>query len=276
MSMWKLKISSLVLGVVIILSMSSSSKTYIFIENERRYEDLIERILALSNSYVKFDVRAASDIKNCRTICDSGIPVLVYNPVFLSEYEEDGFGFTESRIINWVGLGILAHEAGHIALSHCTKHRAGSKQAEIEADMFMGKALHMLGASLKQAQSCLYIDDVSVEGNYIYPSQKERLENVKRGWESIVVTSNKGEDELVLARRYYLVGGKRNYKKSFELFSKNSKQDFFTDTDMYMLGVMHLKGRGTKKNFKKAVFFLEKSYLRGNQKAYHLYRLLYY
>lgn len=248
----------------------------------KKYKEFVKRVLSMSDTYVEFDMVESYDISNCRVVCPKNGVTLKYNPKFLSEAEK-GFGFSENKIIDWVTQGILAHEAGHIALNHCKKHKSGSKQAEIEADLFMGKTLRMLGANLTQAQSCLYIPEVEMikEGNYNYPSQAQRLANVKKGWKSVIKVKTDdydytGEKELTLARRYYLAGGKRNFKKSFELFYKNKDKKYFTHNDMYVLGVMYLKGRGTRKNFNKSLGQLKKSYILGNQRAYHLYRLMYY
>ncbi len=274
--------------LVINLGLTSNNKKHTA-RDIKQYKAFVNRILSFADVNVQFEMVPDYRVSTCYTHCGKQGMVLLYAPSFLYNAERNfgGYGFSESKInnqkiqstnesIDWEKQGVLAHEAGHIALNHCKKYSSGSKQAEVEADIFMGKMLHMLGATLSQAQSCLYLPDVGEEESYQYPSRKQRLENVKIGWKSAGITTDKGEQELSLARRYYLAGGRKNFKKSFNLFYKNKDKEFFTHNDMYILGVMYLKGKGTKKDFQQSLIYLEKSYLHGNQKAYHLYRLFFY
>ena len=149
-----------------------------------KVNDLIDKVLAVTNLKNRFIVLPCSNISNCQAIYYEGKPYILYNASFLDELKR--MSFSEKDIVvsnkNWEALTVLTHEIGHHFNNHLNNPPPGvsSWQLELEADEFAGSVISRLGGSLKDAQTA-YMNEPNT-GSYTHPSRSDRLASIAKGW----------------------------------------------------------------------------------------------
>jgi hypothetical protein len=149
-----------------------------------KVNELIDKVLAVSNLKNRFIVLPCSNISNCQAIYYEGKPYILYNASFLDELKR--MSFSEKEIVvsdkNWEALTVLTHEIGHHFNNHLNNPPPGVSfwQLELEADEFAGSVISRLGGSLKDAQTA-YMNEPST-GSYTHPSRSDRLAAIAKGW----------------------------------------------------------------------------------------------
>jgi hypothetical protein len=91
----------------------------------------------------------------------------------------------ESSGTEWSRTALLAHEYGHVYLGHVVGWGAPNTwDREYEADVFVGRTLARLGASLDEAQSMYYMvaEETRAEDYSSHPSLSYRLAAVEHGY----------------------------------------------------------------------------------------------
>lgn len=252
----------------------TEEKNILTVKSIEEHTEFIERIAKVAGYDIKisliedFQVKTGAEVR-----CDGGNHIYI-SPTTINKFVFDGFGFGEASIkkdsnidvqssnTNWALNGLLLHELGHIVLKkHCNEYaKNGNRlQAEIEADIFMGELMHKLDATLEEAQSCLfyYSDLVPINGiPYKYPPRKERLLNIKKGWEKYKPNENiEVEKDLVKARKLFI---NHNFKQARKLFFKH--QEKLSSNDLQILGNIYL----ISLNFNEAFYWYRKSALKNN------------
>ncbi|MEM1282268.1 MAG: SH3 domain-containing protein [Bacteroidota bacterium] len=91
-----------------------------------------------------------------------------------------------SKVLDSYSAIILSHEIGHFELDHSFGFLAPRRQQELEADEFSGRSMYLLGYSLPET---LEILSNELEGTDNYPSNSERREAVRRGWQAAQTNS---------------------------------------------------------------------------------------
>lgn len=149
-----------------------------------KVNELIDKILAVTNLKNRFIILPCSNISNCQAIYYEGKPYILYNASFLEELKR--MSFSEKEIVvsnkNWEALTILTHEIGHHFNNHLNNPPPGVSfwQLELEADEFAGSVISRLGGSLKDAQTA-YMNEPNT-GSYTHPSRSDRLAAIAKGW----------------------------------------------------------------------------------------------
>lgn len=96
---------------------------------------------------------------------------------------------------DWAAMSILAHEIGHHLNGHSLNNKGSNYKFELEADYFSGYAMAKLGASLSESQSA--INSLRYEkATRTHPAKKDRLTEIKKGWQSADNTSDRKEEIL--------------------------------------------------------------------------------
>jgi hypothetical protein len=102
-------------------------------------------------------------------VCDSssGAPVIKIDPIRFSKYPDV------------VLIASLCHELGHYRLHHLLSKP--SMEQEEQADQFCGEMMHTLGFQrVDEICECLFF--TPEDGNFLYPSKKERELQIEMGW----------------------------------------------------------------------------------------------
>jgi hypothetical protein len=152
--------------------------------SDGKVNELIDKVLAVSNLKNRFIVLPCSNISNCQAIYYEGKPYILYNASFLEELKR--MSFSEKDIVvsnkNWEALTVLTHEIGHHFNNHLNNPPPGVSfwQLELEADEFAGSVISRLGGSLKDAQAA-YMNEPNT-GSYTHPSRSDRLASIAKGW----------------------------------------------------------------------------------------------
>jgi len=135
---------------------------------------LTEAIMEIAGAPANFELRFAA-INGIEATSDQGKRYLLYSTRFLKKFDQES--------TYWGAYFMLAHEIGH----HLKKHDfewvdpQRIKYTELEADVFAGAALCMLGASLQEALEGLAF--LSLPGKTASrPAKSSRLEAVALGW----------------------------------------------------------------------------------------------
>ncbi|WP_193169970.1 M48 family metalloprotease [Nisaea nitritireducens] len=92
-------------------------------------------------------------------------------------YDREHFHWDNGRVI-WSEAGIMAHEIGHLLMSH----PRSLPYRELEADYFAGFALAKLQGTL--AQALAWTPLVGEQGSKSYPPRVQRIEAAALGWAS--------------------------------------------------------------------------------------------
>jgi hypothetical protein len=152
--------------------------------SDGKVNELIDKVLAVSNLKNRFIVLPCSNISNCQAIYYEGKPYILYNASFLEDLKR--MSFSEKDIVvsnkNWEALTVLTHEIGHHFNNHLNNPPPGVSfwQLELEADEFAGSIISRLGGSLKDAQTA-YMNEPNT-GSYTHPSRSARLDAIAKGW----------------------------------------------------------------------------------------------
>lgn len=143
-------------------------------ELEAAFRQIGERIGLPS----KFRLEVCRDIPYCRAFDVDGVKVFRYNPYFVKALE------IKTGSV-WPSVFILAHEAGHIFLTHpFFGHDSieNHKRHELEANEFAGFTLARLGATREEAG--YIIKAISYRnGASVNPSKELFLASINTGWE---------------------------------------------------------------------------------------------
>jgi hypothetical protein len=124
-------------------------------------------------------------VKNARVnveICpsDGGRNYIAYSPAWLQRIYDE----TQNA---WVLYAIVAHEVGHLVLSHDRTALGSNPKVELEADEYAGGILALMGAPLADAQAAFR----SMPPSTTHPPAAERTAAVQRGWEKTQATNPK-------------------------------------------------------------------------------------
>ncbi len=159
--------------------------------NDQDVENMITQILGKLGTKNRYIVMACSQVENCQATLHDNKPYILYNPEFLNKVKR--LNFSENSLPGaddkeWETLTIIAHELGHHINHHLDNPLPNAKSGdmELEADETAGFIIYLMGGSLSQAQSVYYNSNVSIEGNYLYPPRKQRLEAIAKGWNDAV------------------------------------------------------------------------------------------
>lgn len=197
----------------------------------------ITDVLSLQNNFIT----KATDCKTALASIENKKRIILYNQDFIEKVHLD---------INykWAIYGVIAHEIGHHLNNDDfeTIDYKQRKQRELDADLFSGKILNLLGATLEESK--LSIAYFSLEGSSkTHPPPSARLEAVTNGWmnqkdkndkqESIEIDLTRFKDSLTERR---LVGTwleiKESYINQTDPFPKlkllNIEEKWFFDSTM--------------------------------------------
>ena len=94
----------------------------------------------------------------------------------------------------WGSKWVLAHELGHHLHGHLSADRFTTRAEELQCDRFSGYILGMLGATLEDASFVLEKYTKPVSDDSDYPSKKERLASLAKGWEDAQLIIRKALD----------------------------------------------------------------------------------
>lgn len=98
--------------------------------------------------------------------------VVYYDPDWLKSYTEGN---------EWVLVGVLAHEVGHLLYEHRPDDGMPSLRREYEADFFVGQAVASLGGSRQDA--ALAVSKQPLDATNEYPSRAVRVATVVEGFD---------------------------------------------------------------------------------------------
>jgi hypothetical protein len=211
--------------------------------SDGKVNELIDKVLAVSNLKNRFIVLPCSNISNCQAIYYEGKPYILYNASFLEELKR--MSFSEKDIVvsnkNWEALTVLTHEIGHHFNNHLNNPPPGVSfwQLELEADEFAGSVISRLGGSLKDAQT-VYMNEPNT-GSYTHPSRSARLDAIAKGWYN--EQSRKGNSDPKKGG-----GNELSYGKYSDDFNVDRSSNWFkaivpTDSSLFVIdgGKMHLQ-----------------------------------
>lgn len=160
---------------------------------------------------------------------------------------------------SWAATSILAHEVGHHINGHSLNNIGSTYKFELEADKFSGRILGFMGATLEEAQAAMNTKK-SEEASSTHPAKRDRLAQIKLGWENAKGMSTVVDEEEV----------KRKLAQSF--FDKALKA---IDSAEYEVALSYLNTL-TYEGLSEAYYFLSKLYHEGlgvsidQKKAYDL------
>lgn len=235
-------------------------------EPDAQIVQLVEAILKkVSIRERNFEIFHCKNMRNCMvTRNEQHAPILLYNDVFLGRVKSS-LGFSEGDLIPlsednedyWTILSVMAHEVGHIVQNHFILTDESRPDYEAQADYFMGSVMAKMGASLTQAQSGLkkYVHESKKGGTH--PPKEQRLVECQKGWESVQL-EHSGKTETSVQKGLEAYSAK-DWTNAFQQLSKNTKSANFDGRAAYCLAKLHEEGRGTVKNWDKAVQFYEEA-----------------
>lgn len=136
----------------------------------------IVRIIMEANSLKpNFTIRSG-DVDNALAFEDQGKRYIVYNTVFIERIKN-------SAGADWAAFFVFAHEIGHHLNFHSFTGGDPERQIEqeLEADVFAGGIMYMLGAGLNEVRAG--VENVCKErGSLTHPPRRARVEAVANGW----------------------------------------------------------------------------------------------
>ena len=130
---------------------------------------IVEAILATVGVTRNFQVLESDFERDCIAVAGEvrGVRAIVY--------DSKRFRWSGGRVV-WSEAGIMAHEIGHLLMSH----PSSTPSRELEADFFAGHALARLGSSLSQALSWTPL--VGEKGGDTHPPRVARIRAAALGW----------------------------------------------------------------------------------------------
>ena len=156
----------------------SMAQITLYGEVEAQINTMVKDILRPQGILPNFTVKADL-ILNAMAWEDSNRNRFIsYHPHFIKDALKGKHG-------KWAVYGVLAHEIGHHLNNNPQEGKTSRPDIELQADYYSGVQLGRMGATLEQAQACLYTvpDHPQAFGKVItHPPLKERLAAVKRGW----------------------------------------------------------------------------------------------
>jgi tetratricopeptide (TPR) repeat protein len=162
--------------------------------NDKANHAIIAQILQNSQSTVLINhirVRECQGLNNCVTkkvANNSNLVFILYDNAFINDRKKSVPKSDDNRLSikgdetkDWVTIGILAHELGHLLCKHIDDSLQNNPhQRELEADEWIGIALRKMGASLQEAQQCMQGSSVNSKGSH--PGRAPRLAAIERGY----------------------------------------------------------------------------------------------
>lgn len=139
-------------------------------EAQRAVEDIVKRSGLRQNFYVM----ECPNIDNCFAATRNGERLIVYDASFMQRVNN----ITKT---DWGALSVLAHEIGHHLQGHTLKQGGSDPFKELEADEFSGFVMYQMGASLKEAQSAIFM--LTTDHDYgTHPPRTKRLKAIEKGY----------------------------------------------------------------------------------------------
>ncbi|MEZ4941679.1 MAG: SUMF1/EgtB/PvdO family nonheme iron enzyme [Saprospiraceae bacterium] len=162
----------------------NGSCSYTGEENEREYyafdpsseaDRIVHEICTAIGLAKNFEVRSAN-VGNALATIDQGYRYVLYNTLFLEKFKAEAH-------TRWAAYSVMAHEVGHHLNGHdfTETDPKKRKKMEIQADMFSGSVLRMLGAPLEEAKAGIELFALEGESN-THPPGSARREAVASGW----------------------------------------------------------------------------------------------
>lgn len=133
-------------------------------------DEIVNEVLAAVGVGPRIGVFAAPIQNACATFARGG-RVIYYGQDWLDEYSGGEY---------WVTVGVLAHEIGHHVNSHGPDDGLDSYRREIEADIFVGRAVRLLGGSLQDALKA--VSKQPDEEADTHPGRSIREASVRKGY----------------------------------------------------------------------------------------------
>ena len=134
----------------------------------------VEQIVRRSGLKQNFYVMECPNIDNCFAATRNGERLIVYDAGFMKRVN----GITKT---DWGAMSVLAHEIGHHLQGHTLKQSGSDPQKELEADEFSGFVMYQMGASLKEAQSAIFM--LTTDQDYgTHPPRRKRLAAIAKGY----------------------------------------------------------------------------------------------
>lgn len=134
----------------------------------------VENIVRRSGLKQNFYVMECPNIDNCFAATRNGERLIVYDAGFMKRIN----GLTKT---DWGAMSVLAHEIGHHLQGHTLKQSGSDPQKELEADEFSGFVMYQMGASLKEAQSAIFM--LTTDQDYgTHPPRRKRLSSIAKGY----------------------------------------------------------------------------------------------
>ncbi|HRI59566.1 MAG TPA: M48 family metalloprotease [Saprospiraceae bacterium] len=158
--------------------------TYDGEENEKEYyqfdpsaeaDSIVEKICKAVGIAKNFTVKS-SNIKNALATEVGTQRFILYSTAFLEKFKID-------TLTTWGAYAVMAHEIGHHLNGHdfSEKDMSKRKRMELQADLFSGSVLRVLGANLIQAQAGIQL--FALEGESAsHPAASARREAIANGW----------------------------------------------------------------------------------------------
>lgn len=149
-------------------------------------EKIVAEIVAAVSLQKNFIVKS-SDCKNALATTDNGKRYILYNTTFLENFKKDAR-------TKWAAYCVLAHEIAHHLNYNDFKETNNRKRKtmELEADIFAGGVLYLLGATLDEAKAGIDLLQSNGESD-THPPVRARAEAIASGW--------KKKEELVRGRQ---------------------------------------------------------------------------
>jgi hypothetical protein len=140
---------------------------------EQVFQEVMEAIGIPARSIT---VQPADDEPNAAAIMDpyGRTRLIRYNPAFLATIR--------SRAgTNWTVYAVISHEVAHLLIGHTLEPGGGRPDMEIEADIYSGRVLYDLHATLDEALSAARTLPDG-EGSDTHPPKRDRIRAVAAGW----------------------------------------------------------------------------------------------
>ena len=130
----------------------------------------IQKIVRYTGLAANFQVNAAN-VRNASATEVKGVRFVLYNQEYIrSVINQSG--------TNWAAVSIFAHEIGH----HLNNHTFGSglgPEQELEADIYSGNILFLMGATREQAKAAMESQPEKLGSG---PPRSARLSAIQNGW----------------------------------------------------------------------------------------------
>jgi Zn-dependent protease with chaperone function len=136
----------------------------------------IEEIVRRSGLKQNFYVMECPNTDNCYAVTQNGERIIVYDAKFMQKIND----MTKT---DWGALSILAHEIGHHLQGHTLKVGGSDYTKEIEADEFSGFVMYQMGASLKQAQTAIWMLTTDNDSG-THPPRNKRIRAIEKGYKN--------------------------------------------------------------------------------------------